>query len=132
MEDNRSKQMELACDLAHIATREMKGISDDEMWFTDENEELRYKENVQDLFNEFYDSFDTHISHMFPEQRAYIIDGSLKYDNIDELIPTANEFNKERFKTLAEEQGTVYSLEVFQQQFNALEINIDTDDLLID
>ncbi len=121
MEDNRSKQMELACDLAHIATREMKGISDDEMWFTDENEELRYKENVQDLFNEFYDSFDTHISHMFPEQRVYTLDVDMI--NTNDLLPTHIDFDKEKFKSVAEEQGNIYSLNEFQESFNFQDSN---------
>ena len=131
MEDYNSKILEAASDLAHIATREMKDISDDEMWIDDEEGGLKYPENIQDLFNEFYDSFEVQLKSIFKEPKVYVIDTELIKE--DYLLPHNDLFEKKQFVNKAESEGRVYSLQGFVDAFNANdELNQNTDYAIID
>ena len=133
MEDHRSKQMEVAAEIGHIAARLSLQFDEDQMW-KEENEDMVYAtEEIQDSFNEFYDDFDTIITKAFPEPKAYLLDAALVEK--DELIPDNIAFEKEQFKAKAENAGTVYSVEGFVKEANkgdSSAINLSTHFLIID
>ena len=132
MEDNRSKQMEVASDLAHIATREHMNLSDDEMW-VEKDGELHYDETVQNLFNSYYDDFDTVVSKIFTEKKAYYLD--TEHIEGGTLIPNSPDFNVELFKSEAEAVGNILSLHKLTEELNKGELsslNLSTHFLIID
>jgi len=57
--------LEVASELAHDSTvdevlnplSDLQLINEDDMWETDENENTIYKEEVQDIFNKWYDFY---------------------------------------------------------------------------
>jgi hypothetical protein len=57
--------LEVASELAHDSTvnevlnplSDLQLINEDDMWKTDENENTIYKEEVQDIFNKWYDFY---------------------------------------------------------------------------
>ena len=126
---DNSFRMELASDMAHIVAQETLDLSENDMWVEHKNGDLNYKEEVQDVFNGFFDQFIDILNKRLREPRVYVL--NIEYIT-DELIPTSENFNKEKFILLSEKEGSVYSLNGFFKAFNNEEINQNVDYIIID
>jgi len=126
MQDHRGNQIEVSSECAHIATRTSMQLKEDNMWMKESDNEdaaLIYKDDVQDVYNDFYDEFDTIVTNVFEEPKVYFLHSD-DMDNGGFLIPNNEQFDDKLFINNAEAKGNVLSLIKFQQQLNAGEFDI--------